>query len=79
MLGAKTSCKDRWRQVLTEAAKIPEKHLFTLETALSQNQLNEMFSHSLCVVSTPTVLATYPNAGSGFAINLREFIAVVSL
>jgi hypothetical protein len=79
MLGAKTSCKDRWRQVLTEAAKIPEKHLFTLETALSQNQLNEMFSHSLCLVSTPTVLATYSNAGSGFAINLREFIAVVSL
>jgi hypothetical protein len=33
MLGAKTTCKDRWRQVLTEAIKIPHKHLFTLETA----------------------------------------------
>src|SRR5699024_8426933 len=28
MLGVKSTCKDRWRQVLSEAAKIEEKHLF---------------------------------------------------
>ena len=31
MLGAKSTCKDRWRQVLAEASKIPRKHLLTLE------------------------------------------------
>lgn len=28
MLGAKTTCKDRWRQVLNEADRIRDKHLF---------------------------------------------------
>ncbi|WP_419627422.1 type II restriction endonuclease, partial [Thiolapillus sp.] len=32
MLGAKSTCKDRWRQVLSEAERIPDKHLLTLET-----------------------------------------------
>lgn len=27
LLAAKTTCKDRWRQVLAEAARIPKKHL----------------------------------------------------
>ena len=76
MLGAKTTCKDRWRQVLTEAARIPEKHLFTLETAISENQLREMRGASLMVVSTPAVLATY-TAPSGMTMSLSEFIEVV--
>lgn len=74
MLGAKTTCKDRWRQVLSEAAKIPHKHLFTLETALSLNQLLEMHSFSLTVVSTPDVLATYPLASKGWTMSLQDFI-----
>ena len=76
MLGAKTTCKDRWRQVLTEAAKIPDKHLFTLETAISQNQLQEMHSSSLVLVSTPAVLATY-QAPPGMTICLHDFIKIV--
>src|SRR4029079_2208719 len=31
MLAAKTTCKDRWRQVLDEAKRIRSKHLLTLE------------------------------------------------
>lgn len=76
MLGAKTTCKDRWRQVLTEAAKIPDKHLFTLETAISQNQLQEMHGSSLVLVSTPAVLATY-QAPPGMTICLHDFIKIV--
>jgi hypothetical protein len=76
MLGAKTTCKDRWRQVLTEAARIPEKHLFTLETAISQNQLQEMHGSFLVLVSTPAVLATY-QAPTGMTICLNDFIRIV--
>lgn len=76
MLGAKTTCKDRWRQILTEAAKIPDKHLFTLETAISQNQLQEMHGSSLVLVSTPAVLATY-QAPPGMTICLHDFIKIV--
>lgn len=77
MLGAKTTCKDRWRQVLAEAARIPEKHLFTLETSISENQLREMNTASLVVVSTPTVLATYPIYQERMTITLNDFISIV--
>ncbi len=42
MLGAKSTCKDRWRQVLAEAAKIPRKHLLTLERGISEPQTTQM-------------------------------------
>lgn len=34
-LAAKTTCKDRWRQILNEADRIKEKHLFTLQQGIS--------------------------------------------
>ena len=37
----KSTCKDRWRQVLSEADRIPNKHLFTLEAAISENQTSK--------------------------------------
>ena len=42
MLGAKSTAKDRWRQVLAESARIQDKHLFTLEPGISQNQTDQM-------------------------------------
>ena len=50
MLGAKTTCKDRWRQVLNEANKIRDKHLFTLQQGVSRNQLQEMKDEHLTLV-----------------------------
>lgn len=50
MLGAKTTCKDRWRQVLNEADRIPHKHLFTLQRGVSRNQLQEMKDEHLTLV-----------------------------
>ena len=50
MLGAKTSCKDRWRQVLTEAGRIGNKHLLTLQPGISVTQLDEMTDAHLTLV-----------------------------
>ncbi|WP_424928545.1 type II restriction endonuclease [Amaricoccus tamworthensis] len=49
-LGVKTTCKDRWRQVLSEAEHIPQKYLLTLETRISFSQLQEMASDGLRLV-----------------------------
>ncbi|MDR8470211.1 restriction endonuclease, partial [Acinetobacter baumannii] len=38
MLGVKTTCKDRWRQVLNEADRIDTVHLFTLQQGVSVAQ-----------------------------------------
>lgn len=50
MLGVKTTCKDRWRQVLTEADRIPAKHLLTLEAPISLAQTREMSTRALSLV-----------------------------
>jgi hypothetical protein len=42
MLAVKTTCKDRWRQILNEADKIHQVHLFTLqEGCLRHSEMRE--------------------------------------
>ncbi|WP_349973276.1 type II restriction endonuclease [Pseudomonas caspiana] len=50
ILAVKTSCKDRWRQVLSEADRIPRKHLLTLEPGISKRQTDEMRKENLQLV-----------------------------
>ena len=64
MLGVKTTCKDRWRQVLSEAKRIKEKHLFTLEPAISTNQTSEMNAHHVRLV-LPAGLHNYVHCSTG--------------
>ena len=48
--GLKTTCKDRWRQILNEGKRIPEKHLITLQEGISKNQLIEMREANVTLV-----------------------------
>lgn len=50
MLAVKTTCKDRWRQVLTEADRVDRKHLLTMEAPISVPQTDEMRSRSIVLV-----------------------------
>lgn len=59
VLGVKTTCKDRWRQVLAEADRIEKKHLLTLEAAISQNQTEEMNAKQLQLVIPAQLHQTY--------------------
>lgn len=74
ILGAKTTCKDRWRQVLSEAARISVKHLVTLEPAISIAQTEEMRSHQLQLVVPQAIHATYTPAQQGWLMTLDHFI-----
>lgn len=59
-LGAKTTCKDRWRQILNEANRIPEKHLLTLQQGISSNQLDEMEDEKVILVVPKPYHKYYP-------------------
>ncbi|XSG74214.1 type II restriction endonuclease [Herpetosiphon llansteffanensis] len=61
MLAVKTSCKDRWRQIINEADRIPVKHLFTLQEGVSENQLNEMQSAGVRLVVPKSIIKKYPS------------------
>ena len=77
MLGAKTSCKDRWRQVLTEAEKIPAKHLITMETAISEAQTDEMEAHRLTLVVPQPLQFTYTLRQQEWLLSLADFIDLI--
>jgi len=77
MLGVKTTCKDRWRQVLTEANRIPEKHLFTLQPKISSNQTNEMMTSNLQLVIPNSIHATYTDEQCKWLWDLDTFIGHV--
>lgn len=77
MLGAKSTCKERWRQVLSEAARIKKKHLLTLEPGISQNQTNEMQAHDLQLVLPRELHTTYQRCQRSWLINLTQFLKIV--
>ena len=74
MLGAKTSCKERWRQVLAEAERIKDKHLITLEPGVSEAQTLEMASHNLQLVVPRRIIPTYHGDQQQWLMDLSQFI-----
>jgi hypothetical protein len=77
MLGSKSTCKDRWRQVLSEANKIRDKHLFTLEPGISQNQTDEMQDKMLQLVLPDKLHDSYLESQRAWLMNLDAFIGLV--
>ena len=74
MLGAKSTCKDRWRQVLAEASKIPRKHLLTLEPGISESQTTQMKNSNLQLVIPQSIQESYTDDQRAWLWNLQEFI-----
>lgn len=77
MLGAKTSVKERWRQVLDEAAWIPEKHLFTLSEGVSPDQFAQMEGAALRLVVPEANVTKFPLEIRPKLLTLAGFIALV--
>jgi hypothetical protein len=77
MLGVKSSCKDRWRQVLAEADRIDKKHLLTLEAAISKSQTDEMQSKNLQLVLPRALHNTYSNEQQNWIMDVAGFTELV--
>ncbi|MDA5192796.1 type II restriction endonuclease [Govanella unica] len=77
MLGAKSTLKDRWRQVLSEAQRIDDKHLLTLEPGISENQTSEMQSKRLQLVVPRRLHGTYRSSQQVWLMDLGGFLSVI--
>ena len=77
MLGAKTSCKDRWRQVLAEAHRIGEKHLLTLQPGISQTQTAEMQAEKLQLVVPRPIFGSYQPDQQAWLMDVEAFVELV--
>ena len=77
VLGAKTTCKDRWRQVLSEADRVDTKYLFTLQQGVSKNQLKEMQDSRLTLVVPHQYISSFPIEYQATISDLTGFIQMV--
>lgn len=61
-LAAKTTCKDRWRQVLNEADRLRDKpkYLCTLQQGISKVQMDEMQAEHVILVVPKPYISAYP-------------------
>lgn len=74
MLASKTTCKDRWRQIINEADRIQTKHLLTLQEGVSQAQFNEMTEAGVRLVVPAGLHDSYPETVRPHLMTLEEFI-----
>jgi hypothetical protein len=77
MLAAKTTVKDRWRQILNEADRIHTKHLLTLQEGVSENQFREMREAHVQLVVPKKLHEKYPKSVRPHLVTLESFIAEV--
>ena len=78
ILGAKTTRKKRWRQVLAEANKTKTKHLITMEPAISADQTDQMEDMSLRLVVPLPIQSTYTHQQQIWLLSFKEFIEFVA-
>lgn len=74
MLGVKTSCKDRWRQILNEAQRISPKHLLTLQPGISEHQLTEMTDAEVQLIVPSPLHRFYPQSNAEDLSSFIDFI-----
>jgi hypothetical protein len=77
MLAVKSTCKDRWRQVLAEAARINPKHLLTLEMAITTPQTDQMMTHGVQLVLPKALHRTYRSEQCKWLMCVKVFLEVV--
>ncbi|MFG0293459.1 MAG: type II restriction endonuclease [Phycisphaerales bacterium JB050] len=77
VLGAKATCKDRWRQILGEADRVKIKHLITLEPGISENQTTEMESRLVQLVLPIAIHPTFSRKQQDWLWSVRNFIDYV--
>jgi hypothetical protein len=77
MLAAKSTCKDRWRQVLAEADRIPSKHLLTLEPSISVNQTDEMRQRQLQLVLPARLHDTYAESQRSWLMPVCDMMGLL--
>jgi len=79
MLAVKTTCKDRWRQILNEANDVPAKHLLTLQEGVSEMQFREMTEAGVQLVVPSGLTKAFPESVQPHLQSLESFIADVRL
>ena len=78
-LAAKTTCKDRWRQILNEADRLRDdyKYLCTMQQGISSAQMDEMQAEKVILVVPKKYISTYPKDKQERIWTIKRFVDYV--
>lgn len=78
-LAAKTTCKDRWRQILNEADRLRDEHkyLCTMQQGISAAQMDEMQAEKVILVVPKPYIKAYPRDRQDRIWTLGRFVGYV--
>lgn len=78
-LAAKTTCKDRWRQILNEADRLRDenKYLCTMQQGISSAQMDEMQSEKVVLVVPKPYIMSYPQDKRDRIWTIGKFVSYV--
>jgi len=77
MLAAKSTCKDRWPQILPEAEKLDQKHLVTLEPSISESQTETMRQSNVQLIVPGHIQESYTERQRSWLWTLSDFVDLV--
>jgi hypothetical protein len=77
MLAAKSTVKERWRQILEEADRIPVKNLCTIDPGISEKQLAQMIEKKVELVVPVQIQAAYSDSWKKQMRSFGEFVDIV--
>ena len=78
-LAAKTTCKDRWRQILNEADRLRDEHkyLCTMQQGISAAQMDEMQAEKVILVVPKPYINAYPRDRQNRIWTISRFVGYV--
>lgn len=76
MLAAKSICKERWRQILPEAARVQQKHLVTIEPGISEAQTSQMAANDVQLVVPAPIHESYTTSQRAWLLPVSGFMEV---
>lgn len=78
-LAAKTTCKDRWRQILNEADRLRDrnKYLCTMQQGISAAQMDEMQAEKVILVVPKKYHSAYPQEKRDRLWTIEKFVRYV--
>lgn len=77
VVGVKTTCKDRWRQVLNEAPRVPHKYILTAQPGISEDQLRQMHEAGVSLIVPQALHCEYPHTTAAELLTFEEFLVRV--
>lgn len=78
-LAAKTTCKDRWRQILNEGDRFRgrNKYLCTMQQGISSAQMDEMEAEKVILVVPKPYISSYPHDRQSRIWTISRFVGFV--